>query len=97
MTSPIGCAPSYPNTLEQSPASRHTLTDTRDLIRLLIRDLYGKLLFDGHDDLYGIEAVQAEVLGEGCCRGELEEGETLVLRLGLCRGIRHPMFHPPDA
>lgn len=32
----------------------------------------GKFLLDGHNDLYGIEAVQAKVLGEGRGWGDLQ-------------------------
>lgn len=43
-----------------------TLTNTRNRISLLIRNLDRKLLFNGHDDLYGVEAVETEVFGEVC-------------------------------
>ena len=51
----------------------HTLTlcNRRDLVRLCIRNLDPELLFNSHDDLDGVERVEAEVGGE--CRrcGEL--------------------------
>jgi hypothetical protein len=42
-----------------------TLSDARDGISILVGDLDSKLLLDGHDDLYGVERVEAEVFGEG--------------------------------
>jgi hypothetical protein len=42
-----------------------TLSDARDGISILIGNLDGKLLLDGHDDLYGVERVESEVFGEG--------------------------------
>jgi hypothetical protein len=44
---------------------RLTLSDARDGISILIGNLDGELLLDGHDDLYGVERVEAEVFGEG--------------------------------
>lgn len=42
-----------------------------DGVRVLVRDLDAELLLDGHDHLDGVEAVEAEVVGEVCCRGDL--------------------------
>lgn len=50
---------------------RLTLSNAGDSIGILIGDLDGKLLLDGHDDLYGIERVQTEVGGEGRGGGQL--------------------------
>jgi hypothetical protein len=62
--------PSQPQERKQK-SQRLTLTNTRNRISLLIRNLDRKLLFDGHDDLYGVEAVETEVFGEGCLWGQL--------------------------
>lgn len=35
-----------------------------DAVGVLVRDLDAELLLDGHDDLDGVEAVEAEVVGE---------------------------------
>lgn len=35
-----------------------------DAVSVLVGDLDAELLLDGHDDLNGVEAVEAEVVGE---------------------------------
>ena len=35
-----------------------------DVVGVLVGDLDAELLLDGHDDLDGVEAVEAEVVGE---------------------------------
>lgn len=48
-----------------------TLLDRVDGVGLGVGDLNGKLLLDGHDDLDGVERVEAEVGGERGSGGEL--------------------------
>jgi hypothetical protein len=38
-----------------------------DGISVLVGDLDAELLLNGHDDLDGVETVEAEVVGEVCC------------------------------
>lgn len=45
----------------------HGLVDAVDGVGVLVRDLDAELLLDGHDHLDGVEAVEAEVVGEMCC------------------------------
>jgi hypothetical protein len=58
------------------PTAPLTLRNSRNLVRLGVGDLDAKLLLDGHDDLDGVERVEAEVRGEcgGC--GELWTGSA---------------------
>lgn len=52
-----------------------------DGVGVLVGDLDAELLLDGHDDLNGVETVQAEVVGEvsGCLdlEGALDAGYSL--------------------
>ena len=47
---------------------RLTLSDARDRIGLLIRDLDGELFLNRHHHLDGVQAVESKVLGEGRLR-----------------------------
>jgi len=42
-----------------------TLADRGDLVGFRIRDLHGELLLNSHNNLNGIERVEAEIAGEG--------------------------------
>jgi len=50
---------------------RNRLGRRRELVRLGVGDLDAKLLLEGHDELDGVEGVEAEVAGEGGRGGDL--------------------------
>lgn len=55
----------YICTLRKTKASFEGHTGV-DGVSVLIGDLDAELLLDGHDDLDGVQAVQAKVIGEVC-------------------------------
>ena len=71
-----------------------TLVDRVDSVSLGVGDLNGELLLDGHDDLDGVERVEAEVRGERRGGGELPlvlllEGGSRGRRVGQGRRVRN--------
>jgi hypothetical protein len=82
-TTRLASAPGY----LKGKRTGHTAVDG---VGILIRDLDAELLLNGHHDLHGVQAVEAEVVGEVCCGGDLGRVLDLFSTEQLATNLHRP-------